>query len=570
MNSYLQYCKPLFQLILACFAANHLFAQGTEYSVSESESYWIRKIETESGRLLNTHTAILPSSDGRLIHELMDRYMNYFNSDEELDTNAYNRLVLLHEFYPRSVSHPVLSSLAHLNSFKTHWKNLYQYRSHLFSYTSPHFFIHFNPLLELKTGIGGDRRTFINRRGIQLSGGIDKKVFFDSKIIETQCQLPGYTDDYVSVYATLLGANFLKNYNSKIFKVTKGYDFLNAEASVAFRASKHIDIRLGHGRNKIGSGLRSLFLSDDAAPYFYLKINTQIWKLNYQNLFAELSPESKYLNTDYLLDKKYMAAHYLSCNLTKNWNIGIFESVIFSRKNRFDFQYLNPVILYRSVEQALGSPDNVLLGGSSRLILFKKIQLYTQLMLDEFVFKEVIRNNRGWWANKYGIQFGANYHHAFGIKNLELLAEYNSVRPYTYSFRDSLANYSHFNQSLAHPLGANFKEILLGLNYLIGKNLFVQIKINQFSKGLDSLNTNYGGNILLSHESRIKEYDNFTTQGIKQKVLFSQINLSYHLAYNVQLDLDYFYRKTETDSRKTSQWLQFGIRWNLDRLKMNF
>ncbi|MEZ4949697.1 MAG: hypothetical protein R2784_09965 [Saprospiraceae bacterium] len=41
----------------------------------------------------------------------------------------------------------------------------------------------------------------------------------------------------------------------------------------------------------------------------------------------------------------------------------------------------------------------------------------------------------------------------------------NQVRPYTYSHRDSAANYSHFRQSMAHPLGANFREQIAILNY---------------------------------------------------------------------------------------------------------
>ena len=57
-----------------------------------------------------------------------------------------------------------------------------------------------------------------------------------------------------------------------------------------------------------------------------------------------------------------------------------------------------------------------------------------------------------------GIQLGAKYIDAFGIKNLDLQLEYNRVRPFTYSHRDSVANYTHYNQPLAHPLGANFRS----------------------------------------------------------------------------------------------------------------
>ena len=43
-------------------------------------------------------------------------------------------------------------------------------------------------------------------------------------------------------------------------------------------------------------------------------------------------------------------------------NIGLFESIVFSRPNHFELQYLNPVIFYRTVEQMVGSPDNAMIG----------------------------------------------------------------------------------------------------------------------------------------------------------------------------------------------------------------
>ncbi len=89
----------------------------------------------------------------------------------------------------------------------------------------------------------------------------------------------------------------------------------------------------------------------------------------------------------------------------------------------------------------------------------KRFQVYGQFLLDEFVLSEIKKNN-GCWVNKWGIQLGAKYIDAFGIKNLDLQVEMNRVRPFTYSHSDSVANYTHYNQPLAHPLGANFQEFI--------------------------------------------------------------------------------------------------------------
>ncbi len=60
---------------------------------------------------------------------------------------------------------------------------------------------------------------------------------------------------------------------------------------------------------------------------------------------------------------------------------------------------------------------------------------------------------------------GAKYIDAFGIKNLDLQLEHNRVRPFTYSHFDSVANYTHYNQPMAHPLMANFKEVVAIARY---------------------------------------------------------------------------------------------------------
>jgi hypothetical protein len=151
--------------------------------------------------------------------------------------------------------------------------------------------------------------------------------------------------------------------------------------------------------------------------------------------------------------------HHLDVNVTKGLNIGLFEGIMFGRRDRFDFGYLNPVIFYRSIEQQNGSFDNSVAGLDFKANVKKRVQLYGQLLLDEFLLSE-IKKNDGWWANKWAIQAGAKYINVFGIKNLDIQVEMNRVRPFTYGHRDSVANYTHYNQPLAHPLGANFSELI--------------------------------------------------------------------------------------------------------------
>jgi hypothetical protein len=107
-----------------------------------------------------------------------------------------------------------------------------------------------------------------------------------------------------------------------------------------------------------------------------LKLNWKIWKFHIENIFSELSANSPNGSGQgsQLIDKKYSATHYLSINIKPNLTFGLFETVVFSRPNHFEFQYLNPIILYRTVEGALGSPDNELLGFDAKWNFKKHFQ----------------------------------------------------------------------------------------------------------------------------------------------------------------------------------------------------
>lgn len=191
----------------------------------------------------------------------------------------------------------------------------------------------------------------------------------------------------------------------------------------------------------------------------------------------------------------------------------------------FDANYLNPVVFYRPVEYSLGSPDNALLGASFRLKLAKNIQLYSQVIIDEFYLK-FLKERKGWWANKQGYQAGFKIFNLFTLKNLNLQGEANYVRPYTYSHGNSIQNYGHYNQPLAHPYGANFYEAIGMLNYQY-KRFFVATKAIYAKVGLDSSGVNYGQNIYASYITRPSDFGNYVGQGLTTKLLFVEGKLSW-------------------------------------------
>jgi hypothetical protein len=284
----------------------------------------------------------------------------------------------------------------------------------------------------------------------------------------------------------------------------------------------------------------------------------------------ELTPQYA-RGSDRLLPHKYATMHHLSINALKWLNVGIFEAVIFDRRDKYEFSYMIPIILYRQVERSLGSPDNVVLGLNFKAIAAKHLQFYGQLLLDEFTSKELIAGN-GYWANKFGVQFGGKYFNAFGVNNLDLQGEINIVRPYTYSHFDSTANYTHYNQPLAHPLGANFQEWIGILRYQPFPKWNVYARTIYYYKGMDTANANFGGNIFKSYLTRLTD-DGFNVgSGDKATCLNTLFNVSYEFRQNLFFEASIQNRnyKQASGFRNNSTSFTAGIRLNIQKREYDF
>jgi hypothetical protein len=267
--------------------------------------------------------------------------------------------------------------------------------------------------------------------------------------------------------------------------------------------------------------------------------------------------------------RKYGTFHYLDVNIGKRLTFGIMEAVIwrYESTRAFDINYMNPVIFLRPVEFSVGSPDNSLIGFNLRYKLSSSISVYGQLMLDEFKKNEVFARN-GWWANKQGFQFGGKAFNIFRIKNLSIASEFNYVRPFTYQHRSSRTAYAHYNQPLAHPLGANFWESVSSLSYSF-KRWHLHMRGSYAMVGYDIDSTgqtvNFGNNVLLSYDSRPPgtDFGNEILQGLETKVINAEVKVWYLINPASNMILEAGVRMRQSDNVYGSHntlFLHFGIK----------
>lgn len=443
----------------------------------------------------------------------------------------------------------------------------------ILSYQDSIFDLHANIVGYGSLGKSSDNinRTYVNTRGVEVRGMIAKRVGFYTFMAENQMITPDYVNRWVGLNSSVPHEGFWKKYEKN------GYDFFTARGYITFSATKYIDFQIGNDRFQVGNGYRSLILSDFSNSYNFAKINTKIWKLQYTNMFVNLKtgislgPGGTPGNT--FIPDKYFFLHRLGINIGKKVNVGVFEAVVAGRdpqrypnSTKLDLGYLNPIIFYRSIEQNSGSPDNAGLGLDVKAIPLKNLMVYGQVLIDEFVLAEVKAQN-GWWANKYALQAGLEYIDVLGLKNVDLQLEYNFVRPFTYTHLSSYTSYTNYSQPLAHPLGANFKELIAIVRVQPIPRLSATFKAIAYTKGVDGDSTNYGGNVFRSYfDKRFKNYGNEVGQGVKQNILYLDATVSWQFMTNFFLDFKQVIRTNsgqKLPGEQNTNFTSMSIRWNI-------
>lgn len=453
--------------------------------------------------------------------------------------------------------------------------HFYKTQSALFLVQEDNFNLVVNPLLGFAGGTESQDTLPIyrNSRGIEIRGNIGNKVGFYSSAIENQVQYPSFLRQKHATTGVVDGTTLHKKFGD----ADAAQDYFNATGYITFSPIKEIAVQFGQDKNFIGNGYRSLILSDFSAPYPFLKINTQVWKFNYQNLFSQ---HIDFITQDESANngRKFSAFHHLSMNIGKNVNIGLFENIIFDRSdssmsNRYELAYLNPIIFYRAVEHGLNSSDNAVLGLDWKWNFLKRFSFYGQFILDEFVKDEVFGRTES-WVNKWGYQAGLKYINVANVNNLDLQLEVNQVRPYVYQHRSKAQNWIHYNQSLAHPLGANLRELVAIVRYQPANRFNINAVYSLSKQGIDTslLSTNFGGNYLRTYSDGLVDPAPLF-QGIENTISTMSIDVSYMLWHNLFLDAGIFIRNQSNmlmNQDKKNMIFRFGMRLNLASLDYRY
>ncbi len=453
------------------------------------------------------------------------------------------------------------------------------FNEHLIQIKNPdyHVYMDFLPDFQIGKDFTGNRNTWLNTRGYQIGGTIGKKFSFYTSGFENQGRFANYYTNYVEENNVVPGQSYDRK--KDLTPMVENKDWSYVTALLSYTVNKYLNVAVGHDKNFIGDGYRSLLLSDFSSPYTFLKLTGTLGNVQYMSMWTGMqdprAPKESHLAGN---RKKGAVFHYLDWNVNNRLSIGFFDAVVWAQrddegnKRGFNIDYINPVIFLRPLEASGGSPDNAMMGLTAKYEVFPRTTIYGQFSLDEFEAKNFFSSN-GSYRNKYGYQLGIRGADLLKVKNLSYLAEFNSVKPYTYSQQNfSIINYANYNEPLAHPLGANFREAIGMLSYSFGR-FDITGQVNYSRYGYDINGINYGKDIFKLFNVDYKEYGNYIGQGLITDLVYAESRISYLInpKYNLRLELGGIHRTEKNDqmSSKTNM-LTFGLRSSFRNLYSDF
>jgi len=412
---------------------------------------------------------------------------------------------------------------------------------------------------------GKSKALMMNTRGYEAGGNIGNKFYFETAIYENQGRFPGYVDSAVRKTGVIPFQNRYKNIGDG-----KGFDFSYSSARLVYTPNKHFLFDLGFNNNFIGDGYRSLLLSDYNTVYPYFKTAITVGNFQYSVMWSQYVSEPE--RTIYALGypRKWGQTYFLDWHATKQFNIGIFNSVISpnetsDHKKDVGISLASPIIFVHADKSPSGVQLNNISGLNLKYAIIPSVNIYGQFMLDEL--------GDGEWQKRYGWQAGIRISDVLNVNGWNALAEFNTVRPYAYASDDAATVYSHNNESLADPLGANFKEAI-GVTDYTYKNWWFRLEVMAAHYGVDSSSSvDYGHDIFKPVYLHSKENNITTDQGLLTKLYYGDFRMAYILnkKTNLRIEAGAVYRNEKNrDATYKDMYGYIGVRMSFRKLIYDF
>lgn len=241
----------------------------------------------------------------------------------------------------------------------------------------------------------GGPTLYQNTRGIYVKGTLLKNFSFATTFVENQARFSKYENNFISSHGEFYPNASTVQQNgvvpgggrTKPFK-EGGYDYGYAIGSFLYKPIENLEIRAGNAPTFVGSGYRSLILSDNSyqAPNIDIKY-TFLKKWSYgvrRTRRFNLIRKTAFSTVEGYYQPKASSRHYLNYQVNKNITVGLSENSIWSMG---DTVTTRPNGLYYAPIPLLGltkSANHTIYGFDFSEVAGKKIRFYQQFVLAGF------------------------------------------------------------------------------------------------------------------------------------------------------------------------------------------
>lgn len=400
-----------------------------------------------------------------------------------------------------------------------------------------------------------NKNFYQNSRGFNIYGFLGEKIFFYTDFYENQAYFPYYIDSAVNYTLATLGQGVWKIFGKDL----KGKDFNYINGFLSINWNKYLNLTFGLSKFFIGNGYRSLILSDNASPFPFLNFNLKFSKVYYQLIFTEF--ENFKVKYYYTHTKKYGKYIILAYKPTKNIELTFVDATLWPTiqkglyKNAVNYKYFVPIPIFQNTTSVLDSTKNEILAANI-FLTNNFLGIYTQFVLNKW--------GKTNFEKRYGFQIGIKIYdillNNFKNTRFSTILEYNHCQPFVYSSNKENLSFSHLNESLTSPIGANYKEFLI-IGIFEIKRFRAFFQYNNILTSYDEPQTNYGRDILKPNSTATAAYMANVGYGNHTKIKILKLRLSFVL--NPKIDWQIFieknYRIPEFVNKKSENYLSFGI-----------
>lgn len=347
-----------------------------------------------------------------------------------------------------------------------YWITQKLFKENLIILDKPDIYFTIDPIFNFSGGVDiadtTNNSMYQNTRGLMIKGYFGKKVSFYTSFLENQARFPDYVAKYINNNEVVPGSGRVKVLDNG------AVDYSMATAYITWNATRFMRIKLGTDKDFLGTGYRSVLLSDNAFNYPHLKIDLWFAKrklkytLNYA-LLQDLVRLPKGETPESLFERKTGLFHYLSFKPTPNLEMGIFNGVIMplnphGESATYYVNYFMPIIFWNSI-----------VNGNEKSFVQKAGFNLSWMILNNYSF--YFQADVGLNDHPTGYLAGIKMWDLF-VKNLNFTFEYSNVELEKLE-KDSNQTFNHYNQSLAHPLGSGFFEVFSQADYTIKRFSFI-------------------------------------------------------------------------------------------------